>query len=71
LYVSDGSQSANIALLGQYTVASFTAASDGYGGTLITDPPAVLAENQLTAPQPSVVGSALGALAQNHPQPYA
>jgi hypothetical protein len=37
LTVSDGT--ANIALLGQYMASSFVTASDGHGGTLITDPP--------------------------------
>jgi hypothetical protein len=36
LTVTDGVHTANIALLGQYTAASFTAASDGHGGTVIT-----------------------------------
>jgi hypothetical protein len=40
LTVSDGTQTANIALLGQYMATSFVAASDGHGGTLVTDPPA-------------------------------
>jgi VCBS repeat-containing protein len=39
LTVSDGMHTANIALLGQYTVASFTIVGDGHGGTLLTDPP--------------------------------
>jgi VCBS repeat-containing protein len=39
LTVSDGMHTANIALLGQYTVASFTFVGDGHGGTLLTDPP--------------------------------
>jgi autotransporter passenger strand-loop-strand repeat protein len=39
LTVSDGTHTANIALLGQYMATSFVAASDGHGGTLITDPP--------------------------------
>jgi hypothetical protein len=30
---------ANIALLGQYSASSFVLASDGHGGTLVTDPP--------------------------------
>ena len=36
LTVTDGTHTANITLLGQYTAASFTAASDGHGGTIIT-----------------------------------
>ena len=39
LTVSDGISTARIALLGQYMTASFNAASDGHGGTMITDPP--------------------------------
>jgi hypothetical protein len=41
LTVTDGIHTANIALLGQYTAAQFTSASDGHGGTLIGDPPVV------------------------------
>ncbi len=47
LTASDGTNTANIALLGQYVASSFATASDGHGGTLISDPPAV-AQNQLT-----------------------
>jgi hypothetical protein len=50
LTVSDGVHNANIALLGQYAAASFVTASDGHGGTLITDPPALTAQTQLTHP---------------------
>jgi hypothetical protein len=39
LSANDGSHNANIALLGQYMASSFVMASDGHGGTLITDPP--------------------------------
>jgi HYR domain len=39
LSASDGSHNANIALLSQYMASSFVMASDGHGGTLITDPP--------------------------------
>ena len=41
LTVSDGTHTANIALLGQYVAGNFTKQSDGNGGTLITDPPVV------------------------------
>jgi len=34
--------------LGQYATADFVMASDGHGGTLITDPPALIAQTQLT-----------------------
>jgi hypothetical protein len=37
LTVSDGTHSANIALLGQYAAGSFAAAGDGHGGTAITN----------------------------------
>jgi hypothetical protein len=37
LTVSDGTHTANIALLGQYAAASFAAAGDGHGGTMITN----------------------------------
>ena len=39
LSVTDGTHAANIALLGQYMASSFVTASDGHGGTMITDPP--------------------------------
>jgi autotransporter passenger strand-loop-strand repeat protein len=39
LTVTDGSHTANLTLLGQYATANFSLASDGHGGTLITDPP--------------------------------
>ena len=37
LTVNDGFHSANLALLGNYTSASFAASSDGHGGTLVSD----------------------------------
>ena len=39
LTVSDGAHTANIALDGDYSLANFTAYSDGHGGTAIVDPP--------------------------------
>lgn len=39
LSVSSGASVENLTLLGQYSLASFNATSDGHGGTLITDPP--------------------------------
>jgi hypothetical protein len=39
LKVSDGIHAANIALLGNYMASTFAIASDGHGGTLITDVP--------------------------------
>ena len=39
LTVSDGTHTASIALLGNYSLANFTASSDGHGGTSVIDPP--------------------------------
>jgi autotransporter passenger strand-loop-strand repeat protein len=39
LSVTDGTHTAQIALLGQYTVGNFKLSDDGHGGTLIVDPP--------------------------------
>ena len=39
LTVSDGTHTANIALQGNYSLANFTASSDGHGGTAVIDPP--------------------------------
>jgi len=41
LTVTDGTNTAQIHLLGQYVAGNFTAQTDGNGGTLITDPPVV------------------------------
>ena len=40
LTVSDGIHTANIALLGNYLASSFVTSNDGYGGTLLAEPPA-------------------------------
>jgi hypothetical protein len=50
LTVSDGTNTANLGLFGQYTAASFAMSTDGSGGTLIQDPPATVAQT-LTQPQ--------------------
>src|SRR6185503_15949520 len=39
LTVSDGTKTASIALLGNYSLANFTVSSDGHGGTTVVDPP--------------------------------
>src|SRR5258707_3003198 len=39
LTVSDGTHTASLALLGNYSLANFTASSDGNGGTSVIDPP--------------------------------
>ncbi|SFV19343.1 autotransporter passenger strand-loop-strand repeat-containing protein [Bradyrhizobium arachidis] len=53
LTISDGVNSASLALLGQYSAANFALASDGHGGTMITEHIAVqqanLAPNALAA----------------------
>ena len=41
LSVSNGSQTANIALLGNYMASTFTLGSDGHGGTTVVDPPMI------------------------------
>jgi len=38
LTVTDGSHTANIALLGNYIASTFTVSSDGHGGTFVVDP---------------------------------
>jgi VCBS repeat-containing protein len=40
LTVTNGGSSASMLLYGDFTTASFALASDGHGGTLVTDPPA-------------------------------
>ena len=50
LTVGDGNHAASLALMGQYMASSFVAASDGHGGTLITDPP-LTPETMLGRPQ--------------------
>jgi hypothetical protein len=43
LTVTSGTKVETLTLLGQYSLADFSASSDGHGGTLITDPvPAAL-----------------------------
>lgn len=53
LTLSDGVHSASLVLLGQYSAASFALASDGHGGTMITESIAAqqanLAPNALAA----------------------
>jgi hypothetical protein len=44
LTVTDGTHTATITLIGNYTTSTFTAASDGHGGTIVTDPTAPAAK---------------------------
>lgn len=53
LTISDGVNSASLALLGQYSAASFALASDGHGGTMITE--------HVVMPQANLAPSALAA----------
>jgi hypothetical protein len=57
LTVTDGTHTANILLLGQYAAGNFHLATDGNGGTLVTDPPVMAA----TDPNP------IGLVAPHHP----
>ena len=41
LTVSDGTHTASLAVLGNHSLANFTASSDGHGGTIVVDPPLV------------------------------
>ena len=41
LTITDGTHTATLTLLGQYAAGNFHLASDGHGGTLVTDPPLV------------------------------
>ena len=43
LTVTDGTTTAHIKLVGNYTASTFTVASDGHGGTIVTDPAALTA----------------------------
>ena len=52
LTVTDGTHSANIALLGNYLASSFVTSSDGHGGTNIVDPVLSSANQHLALTQP-------------------
>jgi len=52
LTISDGTDTATLNLIGQYTAASFHMASNGAGGTLVWDPPVVAFDQiSLVAPR--------------------
>ena len=53
LSVSNGSESANITLLGNYMAAAFVTASDGSGGTLVMDQSSAAQQPLLAAPHGS------------------
>jgi hypothetical protein len=52
LTVTDGTHTANIALLGNYLASTFVASSDGHGGTDIVDPALASSGQQGTLAQP-------------------
>lgn len=49
LTITDGTDTATLNLIGQYTAASFTLASNGAGGTLVWDPPVAQDQTILVA----------------------
>jgi autotransporter passenger strand-loop-strand repeat protein len=49
LSVTDGTNTASFTLLGQYMAGNFDLASDGHGGTLVTDPSMLDANSNLLA----------------------
>ncbi len=51
LTVTDGTHTANIALLGNYLASTFVTSSDGHGGTAIVDP-VLTSSNQMILAQP-------------------
>lgn len=57
LTVTNGSQTANISLAGDYLASTFTVLTDGHGGTIVADPPAGRS-NSITAPVHRLVAAA-------------
>jgi hypothetical protein len=49
LTVTDGTHTAHITLAGDFSGSTFTCASDGQGGVLVTDPPAALLRQSVAA----------------------
>ena len=54
LTIGDGTHTANLALLGQYTIGQFRLSDDGSGGTLVSDPPPA---GQAELASPGIVAS--------------
>src|SRR5581483_10567212 len=50
LTLTDGTHSANIALLGNYIASTFVTSSDGHGGTYVVDPSALNQSTTLATP---------------------
>jgi 20S proteasome alpha/beta subunit len=64
LTLSDGTNTASIALLGNYSLANFTASNDGHGGTSVVDPP-LPSENQAMDPVESALNQQLALWSQH------
>ena len=72
LTLSDGTNTASIALLGNYSLANFTASNDGHGGTSVVDPPLptgqsgnMPSENQAMDPVESALNQQLALWSQH------
>jgi hypothetical protein len=63
LTVTDGTHTARIKLIGDYTASTFTLASDGHGGTTVTDPPAPAAKPHAFIAAMATMGAGAGGLA--------
>ena len=61
LTVSDGTHTAHITLTGNYSLANFTASSDGHSGTSVVDPPLSSAASMPRAASVSITPIATGA----------
>ncbi|MGC2415831.1 MAG: hypothetical protein WA459_24430 [Stellaceae bacterium] len=63
LTVTSGTHTVHLTLLGKYTTSNFKLATDGHGGTLVTDPPAAAAASRTTfndiAPARPLAGAAI------------
>jgi hypothetical protein len=61
LHVTDGTHTADIKFAGSYTLSNFTFATDGNGGTLVTDPPTGEGDGALDLNHDgSIAGSTVG-----------
>ena len=71
LTVSDGTHTAKIKLVGDYTHASFTASSDGHGGTKVVDPTAPSAPHFVAAMAAMAAPAGASTTAARSPPPAA
>jgi hypothetical protein len=58
LTVTDGAHTARITLIGDYLASSFSVASDGHGGTKVTDPASPAAAHVPQSLQPFIAAAA-------------